>query len=114
MFTNIDISQIEDHADKQDRGSIWRACLAIQRSCENKGLGNLVAELGYNYCTGRNILKHLKQICTDHLKDSKGEFHQAVIALKNAIDMAPKANKTAQSNINQREELWLRLDRLIK
>lgn len=105
------IGQIEDSADELGRGSIWRGCLAIQRSCENKALGNLVLELGYGYCTGRNTLEHLKGICRDHLQDSSGEFHEAVQALKNATEMAPEI---AQSNLDKREELWLRLDRMIK
>ena len=114
-FTNaIMMGQIEDRADKQDRGSMWRACLAIQRSCGNEALGKLVTELGYRYCMGTDTTKHLKEICSDHLHDSDGEFHQALRALENAIKMAPKGKKVIRSNINQREGLWLRLDRLVK
>jgi hypothetical protein len=108
------MGQIEERADKQDRGSVWRACLAIQRSCENDALGKLVVELGYGYCMGRDTLKHLKGICDDHLHDSKGEFHQAVQALQNAVEMAPKEKKVIRSNVDQREGLWFRLDRLVK
>ena len=82
------IYQIEDKADKVGRGSVWRACLAIQRSCENEALGDLVSELAYGYCMGRDSnLNHLKQICADN-KDSDGEFRQAIVALENAIDIA--------------------------
>ena len=112
-FTNaIMMGQVEDRADKEDRGSVWRACLAIQRSCENEALGKLVTELGYGYCGGRNTLKHLQRVCDDHLNSSDGEFHQALLALENAIEMAPK--KVIQSNVDQREGLWFRLDRLVK
>jgi len=108
------MGQIEDRADQEERGSVWRACLAIQRSCENEALGDLITELGYGYCMGRNTLDHLREICSDQLPGSRDEFQQALIALKNAVEMAPKENRIIQSNISQREGLWLRLDRLVK
>jgi hypothetical protein len=106
MFENI-----EQQADAKGRGSIWRACLAIQRSAENKALGDLAVELAYGYCAGKNSnLNHLKTIVKDHLEGSKGEFHEALIALKNAVDLAPKKKNT---KVDARQELWLRLNRLI-
>jgi hypothetical protein len=101
---------IEEQADAEGRGSIWRACLAVQRSAENKALGNLTIELGYGYCSGKNSnINHLKTIVKDHLEGSKEEFHEALVALKNAIDLVPKKN----AKVDARQELWLRLNRLI-
>lgn len=107
------IGSIEENADKSGKGSLWRACLGFQRSCPNKNLGNAVLSLAHKYCTHQNqlpILKQLEGICNTHLDSSKEEFHEAVQALKNAIEMAPKK----KSKVDERQELWLRLDRLIK
>lgn len=101
---------IEEQADQQGRGSIWRACLAIQRSSSNKALGDLAVELAYGYCAGKNSnLEHLRDIVQDHLQDSDGEFYEAMVALKNAIELAPKKKR---AKIDARQELWLRLERL--
>jgi hypothetical protein len=84
--------------------------LAIQRSTDNKALGDLVIELGYGYCSGKHSnLNHLKTIVKDHLEGSKGEFHEALMALKNAVDLAPKK---ASAKVDARQDLWLRLERL--
>lgn len=77
---------IETKADREGTGSIWRGCLAIKRSCENKALGNLVLQIGYQYCSGQHGLQYLESFCIDHA-NSPGEFGQAVIALRNAIEM---------------------------
>lgn len=106
------MGQIEERADEMGKGSIWRACLAIQRSCGNDALGSLIHELAYGYCMGRDgVLVDLENICKDN-QDATGEFKEAVQALKNAIEMAPKT-KTVRSSVDDREGLWLRLDRVI-
>lgn len=106
------MGQIEERADEMGKGSVWRACLAIQRSCGNDALGSLMQELAYGYCMGRDgALRDLDSICKDN-QNATGEFKEAVQALKNAIEMAPKT-KTVRSHVDDREELWLRLDRVI-
>ena len=82
--------QTETAADKNGTGSIWRACLAIQRSCGNPGLGNLVLELGYGHCAGRAVLGHLENIYRDQVPGATGEFMEALKALKNAIMLSKK------------------------
>jgi hypothetical protein len=112
-FTNaITISQIENRADTEGRGSIWRACLAVERSCNNEVLGDAVSELGLRYCLGQNILKRLQGICSKHMNESEGEFREALRALENAIEMAPKGKSAL--GVDEREDLWIRLNRLIK
>jgi hypothetical protein len=104
------IEHIEQQADADDRGSIWRACLAVQRSTDDKNLGNFVIELACGYCFGKNSnLEYLNTIVRDHFDDTEGEFHEAIYALKNAIELAP--NKITQK-IDTRKDLWLRLERL--
>lgn len=105
------MSQIEDQADSQGKGSVWRACLAISRSSKNKALSGLIMELAYSYCTGRNTIKHLHNICNDHINETEGEEHQGFIALQNAISDIPMKNV---SDLEDRKGLWLRLDRLVK
>lgn len=82
--------QTETMADQKGTGSVWRACLAVQRSCDNPGLGNLVMELGYGHCAGRNVLGHLENIYQDQFPGSIGEFREALKALKNAIELSKK------------------------
>ena len=101
------IGNCEDHADKNGTGSVFRACLAIQRACPNKSLGNLVMELGHSFRTGRDIKKHLETICEDHFRDASGEFREALQALKNALEL------DQNSGVEDREDLWFRLERLI-
>lgn len=76
---------IEKNADKIGRGSIFRACLAIKRSCkDNPKFGEKVLNLGIEYCLGTKDLTELINISnnnTEHEGILKESFH----ALQNAI-----------------------------
>lgn len=74
-------------ADKNGKGSVFRACIAFQRSCNNEELGDKVVELGYKYVLGQDVVSKLENICIEH-EDSTGEFREAVRALRNATEMA--------------------------
>lgn len=104
--------EIEDRADRDGKGSVWRACLAVSRCDESTTLGDVVMQIAISYCNGDNTaLKQLGRIYADNLQGAHGEFKEALKALKNAIDMAP--NKSQHLAIDDRQELWVRLERLL-
>jgi hypothetical protein len=105
--------KIEDRADQEGRGSVWRACLAVGRSCDHAGLEGMVMEMAIGYCNGLGAtnLNHLERLCAENLPGAKGEFREALVALKNAVEMAPK--NTKRRAVDNRQELWVRLDRLL-
>lgn len=110
MNFEYNIETIEKEADQKGRGSVFRACLAVFRSCPNKNLGILIMELGYKYAVGIStaILQPLSNICNSHINaNQEGEFHEALKALRNAIEIAPKP----LSKKEQTQELWQKLER---
>jgi hypothetical protein len=105
------VGHIEDQGDKIGRGSVFRACLAIQRSSDNEELGSNAFNLGYNYVSGIDTLKQLKALVTEYLPNASAEFEQALIALRNALEDAPSIKP--KSKVDERKELWNRLNRRI-
>jgi hypothetical protein len=85
-MSQITYQSIEEKADKDGKGSVWRACLAVQRSSKNKELGEAVLKLGYGYCLGKksNIQK-LNKVVNILFDNSSEEFREALRALRNAI-----------------------------
>lgn len=110
------IGDIENQADSKGRGSVFRACLAIQRSGTDE-IGSKVFELGYSYVAGMDTLKQLKAVVTETLPKANllgsSEFEQALQALKNALEDAPSIKKGQKSKVDERQDLWLRLERLV-
>jgi hypothetical protein len=87
------IGDIENQADSKGRGSVFRACLAIQRSSSTEEIGSKAFELGYNYVAGIDTIKQLKALVDEVFPKSEGEFKQALQALKNALEDAPSIKK---------------------
>lgn len=106
------IGDIENQADSKGRGSVFRACLAIQRSGTDE-IGSKAFELGYNYVAGIDTIKQLKAVVDEVFPKSEGEFKQALQALKNALEDAPSIKKGQKSKVDERQDLWLRLERRI-
>lgn len=81
------LGTLEEIADKSGRGSIFRACIAFQRSCPSEETGDKIVELGYKYVLGKGVLSQIQNICIKY-EDSTGELREAVRALQNGIEMA--------------------------
>ncbi len=107
------VGHIENQADEKGRGSVFRACLAIQRSSNKEDLGSKAFELGYGYVVGSDTLKQLEALVNENFPKAEGEFKQALQALKNALEDAPPVKKKTKSKIDERQDLWLRLERLV-
>lgn len=80
------LGTLEATADKIGKGSVFRACIAFQRSCPSEEVGNKMLELGYKYLMGKGVLSEMQNICIKY-EDSNGEFREAIRALQNSIEM---------------------------
>lgn len=107
------VGHIERQADEKGRGSVFRACLAIQRSTDKEDLGSKAFELGYGYVSGTDTLKQLKALADEYFPKAEGEFKQALQALNNALEDAPPIKKGTKSKVDERQDLWIRLERLV-
>jgi hypothetical protein len=77
------LDKIEEMADKEGKGSIFRSCLAYSRSCPEKIKGNRALSLGIIFVIYKqNIINELEELC--NLNGSE-EFLEAIKAMKNAI-----------------------------
>lgn len=107
------VGHIENQGDSNGRGSVFRACLAVQRSSEDENLGSKAFELGYGYVVGLDTLQQLKALVQENTPKANGEFEQALQALKNALEDAPPIKTKSKSKLDERQELWVRLERQI-
>ena len=83
---NLTIANVEAIAEKRNKGSVFRGCLAFQRSCNNS-MGDVIISLGFRYVMGQQTLLNIEQICNRFEEDASGEFKEAIFALKNAIEI---------------------------
>jgi len=85
--SHIVLGSLEAMADKTGKGSLFRACIAFQRSCSSEEIGDKIVGLGYSYILGKDVIQQIDSICSEN-ESSTGEFREAVRALRNAIEMA--------------------------
>jgi hypothetical protein len=105
------IGHIENFGDTNGTGRVFRACVAIGRSCGDEKVREEIIQIGTHYVKTKSkevlsileqAVKKLKNIDNYHLK-------QALQAMEIALEGAP-----IKSTLKDRESMWRRFNRLVK